>query len=107
MLVAARPSSARARRPSQNDFRVHLSPPQSAWAGAPARPLRGKAGLAARPPGPPPPVRRLRAGRSSPAAWTALMPCSNIPAACSRTLSRRDRPSAVTPPPSGYLIKPA
>ena len=45
--------------------------------------------------------------RSSPATWIAPIPCSYIPTACSRTLARRDRPSAVSPPPSGHLMTPA
>jgi len=37
----------------------------------------------------------------------ASMSCSNSRAACSRTCSRRARPSAVSPPPSEYLMPPA
>ena len=33
--------------------------------------------------------------------------CSNTCAACSRTFSRRARPSPLSRPPSGYLITPA
>ena len=40
-------------------------------------------------------------------AGTGLTSCSNIRAACSRTTSRRARPSSDRPPLSGYLMIPA
>jgi DNA-directed RNA polymerase specialized sigma24 family protein len=38
------------------------------------------------------------------ATWRASRSCSNSRAACSRTFSRRARPSALSPPPSAYRI---
>jgi len=49
----------------------------------------------------------IRLTRSRLATSRSLAPASIISAASSRTFSRRARCSAVSPPPSGYLMTPA
>jgi hypothetical protein len=46
----------------------------------------------------------LDLGDVEPGHVPGLTSCSNICAACSRTISRRTRPTADRPPLSGYLI---
>ena len=74
---------------------------------APPAPLDASAASPAGPPAPPPPVRRLGADPQPPGYLRRVTSCSNLSAACSRSFSRRARPSADKPPPSGYLISPA
>ena len=93
-------------RPARPAPRGRLETPPGPGRSGPAR--RPAAGPSPpRPPGPPPRIHRLRADPQQAAISTGSMPCSNICAACSRTHVRRARPSAVSPPPSGYLMHPA
>jgi hypothetical protein len=56
---------------------------------------------------PPPAILDIRVALNRRATSRSLAPASIRSAAASRTCTRRARPSAVNPPPSGYLILPA